>query len=63
MCVNEDRCVICGEYVPEGRMVCIKCEEEANMKRRKPKRAKEDFNEGRRKKLQRGKIRLEEMDE
>ena len=22
-----DRCVICGGYVPEGRMVCIDCEE------------------------------------
>ena len=27
---NTDRCVICGEYVPEGRMVCIKCENEVN---------------------------------
>ena len=27
---NTDRCVICGEYVPEGRMVCIKCENEIN---------------------------------
>ena len=23
---NTDRCVICGEYVPEGRMVCPRCE-------------------------------------
>lgn len=23
--MNEDRCVCCGEYVPEGRMVCQKC--------------------------------------
>ena len=22
----EDGCVICGEYVPEGRMVCQECE-------------------------------------
>ncbi len=21
-----DRCVVCGDYVPEGRMVCPKCE-------------------------------------
>lgn len=25
-----DLCVCCGEPVPEGRMVCIKCEMEAN---------------------------------
>ncbi len=24
----EDYCVICGEIVPEGRMVCGKCERE-----------------------------------
>ena len=24
--MNEDRCVACGEYVPEGRMVCPRCE-------------------------------------
>ena len=23
----EDRCIMCGEYIPEGRMVCHKCEE------------------------------------
>lgn len=23
---NVDRCVCCGEIVPEGRMICIKCE-------------------------------------
>lgn len=22
----EDRCVMCGEIVPEGRMVCLLCE-------------------------------------
>lgn len=22
----DDICVCCGEYVPEGRMVCLKCE-------------------------------------
>ena len=22
----EDRCVCCGEIIPEGRMVCPKCE-------------------------------------
>lgn len=25
---DEDKCVICGEYVPEGRMVCPACEED-----------------------------------
>ena len=24
----EDRCVVCGEIVPEGRQVCAKCEKE-----------------------------------
>ena len=23
--MNEDRCVCCGEYVPEGQMVCRSC--------------------------------------
>ena len=23
--MNEDRCVCCGEYVPEGQMVCHSC--------------------------------------
>lgn len=23
---SEDRCVCCGEIIPEGRMVCPKCE-------------------------------------
>lgn len=26
---NSDRCVCCGECVPEGRMVCKNCEEDA----------------------------------
>lgn len=25
----ENRCVCCGEIIPEGRMVCPNCEEEA----------------------------------
>lgn len=24
---NEDKCVMCGRYVPEGRQVCSSCEE------------------------------------
>ena len=23
----EDKCVMCGEYIPEGRMICSKCED------------------------------------
>lgn len=25
---NDDRCVMCGEYVPEGRQICKRCEEQ-----------------------------------
>lgn len=25
--MNEDRCVMCGTVIPEGRMVCIGCED------------------------------------
>lgn len=25
---NEDRCIICGQYAPEGRQVCAQCEKE-----------------------------------
>ena len=28
--MNENRCVCCGEVIPEGTMVCWKCEKEAN---------------------------------
>ena len=30
----EDRCVCCGEIIPEGRMICIKCELEAEERRK-----------------------------
>ena len=62
MCVNEDRCVICGDYVPEGRMVCAKCEEEMNSKHHKPKHGKEEIGEDRRKRIRRGKVRFEEYE-
>ena len=26
---DTNRCVVCGECIPEGRQVCKKCEEEA----------------------------------
>lgn len=61
---NEDRCVVCGEYVPEGRMICAKCEAEANMKHHKPKKGKLEVWEDKRKRtVRRGKIRLEEMED
>ena len=22
----EDRCIVCGEIIPEGRMICLQCE-------------------------------------
>ncbi|MGN0536338.1 MAG: hypothetical protein ACI4IR_10095 [Eubacterium sp.] len=28
--MNEDRCVCCGNYVPEGRMICTACETKSN---------------------------------
>lgn len=34
----EDKCVMCGEYVPEGRMVCEKCESEINSREEKEKK-------------------------
>ncbi len=27
--VMENRCVCCGEIIPEGRQVCMRCEREA----------------------------------
>lgn len=26
----EDRCIICGEVIPEGRQICYACEEKEN---------------------------------
>ena len=31
--MSEDRCVCCGELVPEGRMVCPACEKRAEKER------------------------------
>ena len=25
--ISEERCVMCGESIPEGRMLCHKCED------------------------------------
>jgi RNA polymerase subunit RPABC4/transcription elongation factor Spt4 len=30
--MNEDRCICCGEIIPEGRMVCPNCSEKAYQK-------------------------------
>lgn len=30
---SAERCVCCGEIIPEGRMVCPNCEEGSNGKR------------------------------
>ena len=27
--LSDERCVVCGDYVPEGRMVCPTCEKKA----------------------------------
>ena len=26
---NDDNCVMCGDYVPEGRRVCLSCERDS----------------------------------
>ena len=31
--MNAERCVCCGAVIPEGRMVCPKCEKEAEEKK------------------------------
>ena len=31
--MNVDRCICCGEIIPEGRLICPKCEAEANEKK------------------------------
>jgi predicted nucleic acid-binding Zn ribbon protein len=30
MYFSEERCVMCGEIIPEGRMVCLRCERAAS---------------------------------
>lgn len=59
-----DYCVICGEYVPEGSMVCAKCQAEMQTKRHKPKMGKAEVWEDKRKKvMKRGKVRFNEDEE
>jgi len=28
--MSENRCVMCGDIIPEGRMICKRCEDAAN---------------------------------
>ncbi|MBQ6922380.1 MAG: hypothetical protein IJQ66_04755 [Clostridia bacterium] len=30
--MDENRCIVCGEVIPEGRDVCPNCEEKTNAK-------------------------------
>ena len=38
----EDRCIMCGEYVPEGRQVCKSCEERVIGGEKPVKRSKKE---------------------
>ena len=33
---SEERCVMCGEIIPEGRMVCLRCEQAASEQPKTP---------------------------
>lgn len=49
--MSEDRCLMCGEYVPEGRQVCINCErlptiKDSGNRRQFPTGAVRDIQEG-----------------
>ena len=35
MKINENRCVMCGEIIPEGTMVCLTCENRCSQKKTK----------------------------
>lgn len=48
----EDKCIMCGEYVPEGRMVCEKCESEINSREEKEK--KDEGKNSKRKRIHMG---------
>lgn len=34
--LNDNRCVMCGEIIPEGRQVCYICERKANERQTDP---------------------------
>ena len=36
MYFSEERCVMCGEIIPEGRMVCLRCERADSKQPKKP---------------------------
>lgn len=36
MFFSEERCVMCGEIIPEGRMVCLRCERAASEQPKTP---------------------------
>lgn len=38
---DADRCVCCGEFIPEGRQVCPQCEGRAEDEKKDQERAKE----------------------
>ena len=52
MSTNHDYCVVCGAYVPEGRMICYKCEHDTEEKEKKyrPKGVDKEFTYRREKK-------------
>lgn len=38
----EDRCIMCGEYVPEGRQVCRVCEQQILDSNKQVKKSKKE---------------------
>ena len=36
MYFSEEHCVMCGEIIPEGRMVCLRCERTASEQAKTP---------------------------
>lgn len=47
-----DRCVVCGEIIPEGRMVCPDCEQAAILKELKQQETKKNAKTTKNKKAQ-----------
>lgn len=43
--MGEERCVMCGEIIPEGRQVCPTCEKNANRVKKKTDETSEDVLE------------------
>ena len=42
--MNENRCVCCGEIIPEGRMICWNCEHNSDNKYDTEEKVEEDSN-------------------